>query len=146
MDFTTLGRDHFCRHVRQHQMKEATMSDPKLKTAMAEIFTILKRHDLGGTVTLVSPTHSEFRVREDPSWSCCTIENESEVRFQARRADFKTKEEWHRTIQLTAHLVAQIRDFAGVTFKAFDVMYNELDRRIGIEHVAFAGFERHEEH
>lgn len=119
--------------------------DPKLKIAMAEIFGILQKHDIGAAITLVSTTHAEFRFREDPSWSCAKIEDSNTVRFRARRADFKTAEQQFETIELTVHLLAQVRDIAANTFGAFDEMFRRLDKILKIEHQSFSGFERHNE-
>lgn len=118
--------------------------DPKLKEAMAEIFGVLKKHDIGGAITLVSPTHAEFRFCEDPSWSCARIEGATRVRFRAKAQDFKTQAEHKRTVELTIHLVAQIRDLAARTFTAFDSMFQQLEKIIDFEHRSYQGFEEHE--
>lgn len=43
---------------------------PKLKKAMEEIKTILKKYDLGAMVVIHTPGHSEFVLKVDPSYSC----------------------------------------------------------------------------
>lgn len=77
------------------------MPDPKLKAAMEEIKTVLKKHDIGGVVVLGSPTHSEFLREYCPSWTCMTYEeqgNEKRLRFRALKKDYPTKEEWKQRI------------------------------------------------
>lgn len=43
--------------------------DPVCKEAMAEIQAIVRKHNLGASIHLVSPTHSEYAY-ELPPWGC----------------------------------------------------------------------------
>ncbi len=124
------------------------MSDPKLKEAMAEIFGILKKHDIGGQVTLVSPTHAEFRSKIDPSWSVAFFEDHEKgvaVRFRATKAEIPDKEERHQKSELTTHLLCQIRDLCGQNFLMFDGVLNQLKEHLDFDHTPQAGYEPHRE-
>lgn len=119
------------------------MSDPKLKEAMAEIKGILRKHDIAACVTLVSETHSEFYHGIDPSWSAAYFEREQYLRIRAKRADFKTLEEQKRCVNLTVHMLHQIRDLNAQSFANMERVIDMLNERFDIEHVPFAGFEPH---
>jgi hypothetical protein len=60
---------------------------PKLKKAMEEIKSIVKRHDIAAHVVLHTPGHSEFWFEISPSYSCAKLEGDN-VRFKAKTADF----------------------------------------------------------
>lgn len=120
------------------------MSDPNLKTAMAQIRAILNEHDIGGAVTLVSPTHCEFYFHLSPSWSICYF-NGPELRFRARRRDFTTAEEQQRCVELTVHLIHQIRDMNVQSFTQMERVIDMLKEHFDIDHKPYSGFEPHRE-
>lgn len=126
------------------------MADPKLKEAMAEINAIMKKHDIGGHITLVSPTNSEFRYMIDPSWSCAWFERADggayAVRFRANKESIPDKQERHKIVENTMHLLLQIRDLAAKTFVETDAVVSQLGNHVEIEHKPFSNFEPHEEH
>lgn len=122
------------------------MSDPVLKQAMAEIRAIMNHHDIGGAVTLVSPTHSEFYYHLTPSWSACYFPTSNELRFRAKKEDFKTEAEQERCVTLTVHMVCQIRDIAAQNFTQMEQVIDRLGEHYKIEHTPYADFEPHKEH
>jgi hypothetical protein len=125
------------------------MPDPILKEAMAEIMGILKKHDIAGQVTLVSPTHSEFRYRLDPKWACTTIEDHGDghvsVRFRAKKDEVPDAEERRELVERTLHLLLSIRDLSGKNFLMFDELVKQLKPHIDFDHNPFSGFEPHRE-
>jgi hypothetical protein len=117
------------------------VADPILKEAMAEIRAILNKHDIGGAVALVSPTHSEFLYHLTPSWSVCYFEAPSQLRLRAKRADFKTKAEQKRCVESSAHMVYQLRDLGAQTYEQMVCIADKLERHFTID----ANFEPHVE-
>lgn len=126
------------------------MADQRLKEAMAEINAIMKKFDIGGHVTLVSQTHSEFRYTVDPSWSCASVEllggGMAEMRVKSLAKDHPDKEIQRKKIEVTIHMLAQIRDLGGKTFMEMDAVVNELSQQVDFDHKPFSGFEPHKEH
>ncbi len=91
--------------------------DPKLKSAMAEINFILTKYDLGGHVSLVSETDSEYLLKIDPSWSCAKL-SERGVKIVAREKDFGSAQKRDEVFAATVHLLLQIGDL-GLQAKFF---------------------------
>lgn len=108
--------------------------DPVCKEAMAEIVAILRKHDLGASVHLVSPSHSEFLV-EFPTWSAAQLEGEQGVRI--RTTHLPDQEAKKRMAELTAHLVFQLRDLAAQDLHVFEQLIAVLKKHWEIEHVPF---------
>ena len=119
------------------------MADPKLKEAMAEIFGILKKHDIAGHIILSSETHSEFRVRIDPSWSCAFFESEGGIRFRAKEAELGSKEAVHKTKEATLGMFCHFRDTMGSSFMVTQKLLDNVGKEVPFEHVPFAEFEPH---
>ena len=64
---------------------------PKLKIAMDEIKSILKKHDIAGFVVLHTPGFAEYLNNISPSYSCAKLEN-GEMRFKLVTKDVGGKE------------------------------------------------------
>lgn len=47
---------------------------PKLKKAAEQIKSILKEHDIGASIVLHTPGHSEYLMEISPSYSCAFID------------------------------------------------------------------------
>lgn len=118
--------------------------DPKLKEAMLEIQVILEKHDIGGNIALTSQSHSEF-LYHFPKWSAIQFDKNKpgEVRIKSKRKDFKSKEEKHRIIECSTHIVAQNRDLAARSFDVYDTLFKKLEEYFDIEHKPFHGFTPH---
>ena len=121
------------------------MPDPKLKEAMAEIRAILKKHDIGGAITLVSETHSEYLYELDPTWSLMYFESPGALRFRSNRKDFKTKKEQHRFTESSVHLLCQIQDLSVKSFGNMERILTLLKEKMDIDHTPFADHEPHRE-
>lgn len=120
------------------------MSDPKLKQAMAEIKGILNRHDIAGQVTLVSQTHSEFLLKPDTSWSCVHFDGE-QLRIRVKKSEIPDKEVRRRLIELSAHILLQIRDLNAQNFRFMEQLLKMLEQHVEIDHTPYSGFEPHRE-
>jgi hypothetical protein len=122
-------------------MEETASFDPNLKDAMEEIKDLLKRYDIGGYVSLVSPTHSEFLLVISPLWSCAHFETlpngERQVRFRATEKQYGSKEARDKAIEVTTHLFMQIRDLGGQAFMFGDMMHDQLSNFYQIDHTPF---------
>lgn len=124
------------------------MSDPKLKEAMAEIMGVLKKHDIAGQVTLVSPTHSEFRIDIAPTWSCARMEPSGDgfaVRFKATKEGIPDDEARKKIASETAHMLLQIRDLCAQYYMSFDDLVKQLEEFMEIEHKPYSDYEPHRE-
>lgn len=122
------------------------MPDPKLKTAMREIMSVLDKHDIAGQITLVSKTHSEFRIKIDPSWSVLSltpVESPGQYRigFRLRKEDFPDAARRADIGGQSLHILAQIRDLNASNFVNFDAALKEIGKVVEIEHTPYKGFE-----
>lgn len=119
------------------------MADSKLKEAMAEIKAVLQKHDIGGAMTLVSETHSEYLFQLEPSWSVIHIQADGYARFRSKRSDFKTRAEQKRCTDSSIHMVHQIRDLNALSFQQMEAMIEMLKQHFDIEHTPFADHKMH---
>lgn len=60
------------------------MPDLKLKEAMEEIKTIIKKYDCAASVLLQSQAHAEYLYELSPSWSCVTLTPDGHCRVKAK--------------------------------------------------------------
>lgn len=114
-------------------------TDPKLRKAMSEINEIFKKHDIGGHVILVSPSHAEFRFFFEPSWSAIRRDDQG-VRIKAKKADLGSQEAVNKALEGTAHLLLQIGDHCIRDAKICVGIATELGKHVEIEHKSFSGF------
>lgn len=62
--------------------------NPKIREAMKEFKALLKKHDMGGTIILFTPSEqgddfSEYHIGVETSWSCAFQEGEA-IRVRSR--------------------------------------------------------------
>jgi len=119
--------------------------DKSYREAMAEITAILQKYDLAGAVTIVSQERAMFKYHF-PSWSCITLED-SGIRLKALKVDFPDKEAQRKVIELSVHIIMQMRDIAAQTFAMGQGVYDAL-RKTGLEidHKPFSDFNPEHEH
>jgi hypothetical protein len=113
--------------------------DPKLKEAMAEIVGVLKKHDIAGYISLVSPTHSEFCLHPTPSWSAAFWEEEGKLRFRVKQKEVG-RDEAKKLIELTCHMIYQMRDLCAQGFHFTENMAKEIEKQIQVDHVPYSNF------
>lgn len=89
------------------------MPDPILKTAVAEIDAILKKHDIAGVVVLTSKSHVEYLMGIDPTWSCCRCEitpKGKALRFKAKAADYPSNMDRNIAVSDTLGMLVGLSD------------------------------------
>lgn len=120
--------------------------DPNLKEAMVEMMAVMKKHDIGGYIQLVSPTHSEFGLEITPTWSCAHWEDKDNgiLRFRAKQSELG-REEAHNLIEKTCHLIFQMRDLSALGFSYADKMAKLIETQVKVEHAPFKDFTPHRE-
>ncbi len=113
--------------------------DPNLKMAAEEMKEILKKYDIGGHITLVSPTHSEFMFAISPSWSCARFTADTnQIHFKATQEMFGSKEECKKAQERSLHLILQIRDMGAQAFHVMENVRVQLSKFFDIDHVPFS--------
>lgn len=126
-------------------MSDLPPFDPKLKQAVIEINEVLKKHDIGGFIALASPTHGEYCLKIETSWSCAYLQNENRVRFRAMKAEYPSVEARDKAMEETVHLMLQIRDLCAQGFTFGDLLIKELSNHMEITHTPYAHFTPHTE-
>lgn len=115
-------------------MTKLTKNELKLKVAAEEIKDLLRKHDIAGIVSLHAPGHAEYIVHLNPSYSCAYIYNDNEVRFYAKRADFKNTEEHQQKKMYTANMLSLLTLSTGNNFMMLNKMSEVFDKLTGAEH------------
>jgi hypothetical protein len=113
------------------------MPDPKLKTAADEIKAIMRRHDIAGIVMLASPTHLEYLLTIDPSWSCCWMEEHAEgklLRIKAKRADYPDLETQKKVLAESIGMLMGFIDCCNNTTRNLENVVGRISESIGITH------------
>lgn len=120
--------------------------DPKLKEAAAEIRSICRKFDIAAYVVLVSPTHSEFVLEVEPSWSATHWENAENgnpaLRFRVKSAEVG-KDKAQRLVDLTCHMIYQMRDLCALGFKFTESMIRLVETQVDVDHKPFSNFKPH---
>lgn len=106
--------------------------DPKLREAMNEISALMKKYDIGGYVTLVSPTHSEFQFVLDPSWSAIRIEDGEKIRIRVKQAELGV-DGAIRKLEETVHLVCSVGDLSARAHEGAKTIEKLISEYIEIE-------------
>lgn len=113
--------------------------DKRYRQCVAEIAGVLQKYDMAGAITVVSKERAMFRY-VFPTWGCISI-NGSELRFRAKREDYPSSEAQHEAVELSTHIVLQMRDIAAQTFTMCEHIHKQLAEKFEIEHDAFADFD-----
>lgn len=107
--------------------------DTKLyRDCVAEITAVLQKYDMAGAITVVTKERAMFKY-QFPTWSCITIENGA-LRFRAKRAEYPSAEAHHQALELSAHIIMQMRDIAAQTFRMCETIGNVLKEKVGMKH------------
>jgi hypothetical protein len=118
--------------------------DPKLKEAMAEIKAILSKHDIAGAISLVSETHSEYRL-QFPSWSMAQL-TEKGLRFRGKAADYPNKEAANEALTRSLHVLLQIRDLTAQHQAVMLKILDALEKHVDFDHTPYADHTPHRSH
>lgn len=107
---------------------------PKLKKAMEEIKTILKRHDIAGMVVLHTPGHSEYLNHISPTYSCAKQEGDM-IRFRAKKEDFHNNAELRdQCIADTSNMFSLISEVGSQNILGLLNVSEKFDKIINAEH------------
>lgn len=119
--------------------------DKKYRECMAEISAILTKYDMAGAMTVISKERAMFKY-QFPTWSCISLGSNGELRFKSKRADYASVEEQREHVNLSAHIILQMRDIAAQTFAMCEHIEGELKKKFDIEHTSFADFDPEHNH
>lgn len=112
-------------------MSEKLSYDPKLRTAMAEIKEVLKKHDIGGYVALNSKTHAEFQMMIDvPEWSVIRYISDDAGAVHIKLYT-KTR---HADAEATVGMIASLRDLTALGFQQADAIMKQIEAHVEVEH------------
>lgn len=104
---------------------------------MKEIRAVLKKHDLAAVVIIGSPTHTQFLIEPEASWSVAKFEQGPDGTMGMRiRAKHNDPPELREKLRLTTGLVMGWIDAIDGVQKALQWMAMELGKKIGIKHVS----------
>lgn len=107
--------------------------DPRLREAMDEIKYVMKKHDIGGYISLHSKSHSEFQLAIDiPTWSI--------ARFIREGAGVHLKlytKSRHADTENTVAMIASIMDLSGMAFMQCKQLMEKIEQQIKVIHVPF---------
>lgn len=107
---------------------------PKLKEAMAEIKTVLEKHDIAAYVVLYENHLSEFLLKIDPSWGLCRFEGQG-IRFRSKLTEFDGNREAQKNA--TEVSIGMFRHFADCCHRDganFERMLDMLAQHFEITH------------
>jgi hypothetical protein len=106
-------------------MSEEKEFDPVLREAMLEIQAVMKKHQIGGMVNLISKTHGELGI-EFPDWIGVAQEDLGmRIKFKKEETDLAN---------LTGHFIYSIIDVCGHTSKGFKQLAKVLEDHCEVEH------------
>ncbi len=116
------------------------MSDDKrYRECMAEIVGVLQKYDMAGAITVVDKKRSMFKYFF-PTWSCIIL-GEDQIRFRSKREDYPSTDAQHESVELSAHIIMQMRDVAAQTFGVMEKIGAMLEQRFDLTHKPFADFD-----
>lgn len=115
------------------------MNDKDYRQCMAEIIGVLKKYDMAGAATVVSKERAMVKYHF-PTWSVIKLET-SAIRFRSQRSDFPSLEAQRKAVELSAHIVMQMRDVAANTFGMMEHIGEKLREKVGMEHTPNVDFD-----
>ena len=107
--------------------------DPILKAAMHEISRVFEKYDIGGFVNLASPTHGEYGLFIEPSWSAARFIKDSEGKTKA--IHFKLRKGEYEKASQTGHLLLSTMDMCGMVALQMGDLKKQLEQVTKVEHI-----------
>jgi hypothetical protein len=108
--------------------------DRRLERAKKEIQATLEKYDLAAAVAISSDQAAEWFFRVDASWSIAYIEmwqdKQAMVKFRADKTNIPDPDKRLNAIDLTARMVASIRDICLIMAKNFSKMDHVMQSAI----------------
>lgn len=115
------------------------MTTKRYRECMAEIIGVLKKYDMAGAITVVDKERAMFKYHF-PTWSVITL-GADHIRFRAKREDFPSAEAQKEAVELSAHIIMQMRDIAANTFTLTEHIGRQLREKVGMEHTPGVDFD-----
>lgn len=104
----------------------------KLKAVMAEIVSILERHDIAGIIMLHEPGFSEFLTRVDPSWSIARLEETPQglgLRLRSKLEEYGgDRERQQREAEATVNMLVHFVDVLDITQTNLACVLKEIEK------------------
>lgn len=115
------------------------MPDVKLQTAMDEIKSVLKKHDIAAYVLLSSETHMEYLREFSPTWSCVRIEEIDAdnwgIRIRSQRADFQSLEAQKKCLESSVGMLFGFADVLEKEKKHLAEIIHMVGQYLNVEHM-----------
>lgn len=105
---------------------------PKLRVAIAEVEAVLRKHDVGGMISLYSEQHCEFKFVIDPSWSLARFIRQGEA------FHMKIYHSQQPKLDYTVGMLHSMRDIAALFFSQADQMCKQIAMHGIVERRPFA--------
>lgn len=108
---------------------------PKLKKAMEDIKSILKKYDIAGMVILHTPGNSEYFIELNPSYSCAKSNGDS-VRIKAKlQEDFHgDKQAREKNVADTTNMFSLLSEVGMRISLSLSDVSERLDKIVNAEH------------
>lgn len=78
-----------------------------------EISAVLKKHDMAGLVIVGNPTHVDWRMEIEASWSCAWLEQTETgiiLRVRSKQSEYPSKEAQKQTLEATVGTFVTFHD------------------------------------
>lgn len=112
------------------------MPDPTIKPAIDEIKAVLAKYDMAAIVFVSSPTHTEFLLKVNTAWSVMRSDGNVGIRFRAVAADFPSKADQKRAIEISTGVVMGFADACRNTAIVLDRLTASLGSHFDISHIS----------
>lgn len=120
------------------------MDDKRYRECVAEIVGVLQKYDMAGAVHIVCKERAMWRYHF-PTWGVIKV-NDIGIRFHSKREDFPSLEAQRQAVELSAHIVFQLRDMAALTFGQMDKIAKMIEERFDVEHRGGVDFDPEHSH
>lgn len=99
-----------------------------------EISAILKKHDMVGLVVVGNPTHCDWRVEIEASWSCARLDElpggGHALRIRSKLADYPSKKEQKKQIEATVGTFVTFNDTIDMIKEQFGKILVMISRSV----------------
>jgi hypothetical protein len=115
----------------------------RYRECMAEIVGVLKKYDMAGAVHIVDKDRAMFRYHF-PTWGVVSLEEgagKTGIRFRSKREDFPSREAQKEAVELSTHIIFQLRDLSAMTFAQMNKVAGMLQEHFHVEHKSMADFD-----
>jgi len=121
--------------IKEMKDLETPEDDSELENAMTKIIKIMQEAKTGGTVFLVSETHSRYAY-EFPKWSSCSIGKKGKekgmLRMRCNSEEYESQSNFVVALENMAHFVFQLRDLHENAEKTFAMAAEKLKEFLSV--------------